>query len=186
VATIVKPSLPDRIVSRRLVLRAPQAADAETIFASYATDSDVARYMIWQPHAVLSESRAFIDECMRAWEGSTDRRPYVLALHGDEHTPIGMLEARLHGTALVDIGYVLARAHWGEALMPEAIMALTDELLATPSIFRVQATCDIDNKPSARTLEKSGFVREAVLQRYTVHPNISSEPRACFMYARCR
>lgn len=178
-------SLPDRIVSQRLVLRAPQATDAATIFASYTTDIDVARYMIWQPHAVVSESKAFIAACIRAWAGK-DRRPYVLALHGSEHTPIGMLEARRLGTALVDIGYVLARAHWGQALMPEAIMALTDVMLAMPSIFRVQATCDIDNEPSARTLEKSGFVREAVLQRYTVHPNISSEPRACFMYARCR
>jgi [ribosomal protein S5]-alanine N-acetyltransferase len=177
--------LPDRIVSRRLVLRPPQAADAATIFASYAADSDVARYMIWQPHAVVNESKAFIADCIRAWQG-TDRRPYVLALHGSELTPIGMLEARLLGPALVDIGYVLARAHWGQALMPEAVTALADVLLATPSIFRVQATCDIDNQPSARTLEKSGFVREAVLQRFTVHPNISAEPRDCFMYARCR
>ena len=84
------------------------------------------------------------------------------------------------------IGYVLARAHWGQALMPEAVMALADLALATSSIFRLQATCDIDNQASARTLEKSGFVREALLQRFTVHPNISSEPRACFMYARCR
>lgn len=33
---------------------------------------------------------------------------------------------------------------------------------------------------------ESGFVREARLERYTVNPNISSEPRPCFMYARCR
>ena len=181
----MKPRLPDRIVSPRLVLRRPQQTDAAAIFARYATDIDVARYMIWRPHAVVSETEAFIADCIRAWEGG-DRRPYVLALHETEHAPIGMLEARLLGTTLVDIGYVLARAHWGQALMPEAVMALTDMLLATPSIFRVQATCDIDNRPSARTLEKSGFVREAVLQRCTVHPNISSDPRACVMYARCR
>ena len=122
----------------------------------------------------------------------TVRDPRILlAIHNDDGATIrpvdlDRLEARLLGTTLVDIGYVLARAHWGQALMPEAVMALTDMLLGTPSIFRVQATCDIDNRPSARTLEKSGFVREAVLQRFTVHPNISSDPRACVMYARCR
>jgi RimJ/RimL family protein N-acetyltransferase len=177
--------LPDRIVSPRLVLRAPQPTDAPAIFARYATDLDVARYMIWRPHTTVRETEAFIADCIHAWEGA-DRRPYVLALRGSEHAPIGMLEARLLCTTLVDIGYVLARAHWGQALMPEAIVALTEVLLATPSVFRVQATCDTDNRASARTLEKSGFLREGVLQRYTVHPNISSEPRACFMYARCR
>ncbi len=176
--------LPDRIVSQRLVLRRPRPADAAEIFARYATDIEVARYMIWRPHAAVGETEAFIAGCIHAWEGD-DRRPYVLALHGTEHEPIGMLETRQLSTTL-DIGYVLARAHWGQALMPEAITALADVALATASIYRVQATCDIENRPSARTLEKSGFVREAVLQRYAVHPNISLEPRACFMYARCR
>jgi RimJ/RimL family protein N-acetyltransferase len=177
--------LPDRITSRRLVLRPPHPSDAAAIFARYATDIDVARYMIWRRHTVVSETEAFVADCLRAWQGS-ERRPYLLAFHATEHEPIGMLEARLLGATLVGIGYVLARAHWGQALMPEAVAVLADVLLATPSIFRVQATCDIDNHASARTLEKSGFVREAVLQRYTVHPNISLEPRACFMYARCR
>jgi RimJ/RimL family protein N-acetyltransferase len=96
-----------------------------------------------------------------------------------------MLEARILAHT-VDIGYVLARKHWGAGLMPEAIRALAQVALALPSIFRVQATCDIDNRASARTLEKSGFVREARLERYIVHPNISPEPRPCLMYARCR
>ena len=177
--------LPDRIVSRRLVLRRPQAADAAVIFARYAADIDVARCMIWPPHVAVSETEAFIADCIRAWEGDA-RRPYVLAFHETGLEPIGMLEARLPGTTLVGIGHALARAHWGQALMPEAVTALADVLLATPSIFRVQATCDIDNNASARTLENSGFVRQAVLQRCTVHPNISLEPRACFMYARWR
>jgi RimJ/RimL family protein N-acetyltransferase len=96
-----------------------------------------------------------------------------------------MLEARILGTAL-DIGYVLARSHWGRGYMPEAIQSLTNAALLKPTIFRVQATCDVENIPSQRALEKSGFKREGRLDRHTVHPNISSEPRACFMYAKCR
>jgi [ribosomal protein S5]-alanine N-acetyltransferase len=96
-----------------------------------------------------------------------------------------MLEARIQGTT-VDIGYVLARFHWGKRFMPEAIQALASTALESPGIFRVQAACDTENIPSKRALEKAGFVREGRLARLTIHPNISPEPRACFMYAKCR
>jgi ribosomal-protein-alanine N-acetyltransferase len=96
-----------------------------------------------------------------------------------------MLEARL-SSHFVDIGYVLGRAHWRQGLMPEAIRALTDAALATPSVCRVQATCDVDNRPSARVLEKAGFSREGRIERHTIHPNIDAEQRPCFLYARCR
>jgi RimJ/RimL family protein N-acetyltransferase len=37
---------------------------------------------------------------------------------------------------------------------------LADAALDSPGIFQVQATCDTENIPSQRTLEKSGFTRE--------------------------
>jgi RimJ/RimL family protein N-acetyltransferase len=55
-----------------------------------------------------------------------------------------------------------------------------------PAFHRVQATCDVENTGSWRALEKAGFVREGRLERYTIHPNTDPEPRACYMYARCR
>jgi RimJ/RimL family protein N-acetyltransferase len=51
---------------------------------------------------------------------------------------------------------------------------------------RIGAVCDVDNIGSARVLEKSGFVREGLLLRWLVHPNISDEPRDCYSYARVR
>jgi ribosomal-protein-alanine N-acetyltransferase len=61
-----------------------------------------------------------------------------------------------------------------------------EEVFKVPAFHRVQATCDIENAGSFHALEKAGFVRERRLERYTVHPNLSTEPRPCFMYARCR
>lgn len=96
-----------------------------------------------------------------------------------------MIEARLQGST-VDIGYVLARALWGQGFMPKAIRALASAALGRPGSFRVHATCDNENVAPQRALEKAGFLREGRLDRYTVHPNISSEPRACLVYAKCR
>lgn len=174
--------LPQRLETGRLVLRRPIEADANEIFRSYTQDPLVCRFLVWKPHVSEAETRAFIASCIAAWEEGS-RRPYVLTEVGSP-SAVGMLEARIHGFT-VDLGYVLARAHWGKGYMPEAVAALAASALEQGHC-RVQAFCDVENHSSQRTLEKAGFAREGRMERYMIHPNISAESRACFMYSRCR
>ena len=177
------PVTPEEINTARLRLRRPSAADARALFTAYTQDPLVCRYMIWAPHKSEAVTLEFVTSCVEAWEVGT-RLAYVIT-ERKANVAIGMIEARVLGTT-VDIGYVLAQTHWGKGLMPEAIQALTAVALKNPGIFRVHAACDVENIPSQRALEKAGFKREGRLERYTVHPNISPEPRTCFMYAKCR
>lgn len=177
-------TLPPTLATPRLRLRAPRVDDASAIFVAYTQDPEVCRYMVWTPHVKEDDTRAFLASCVAAWQRG-DRLPYVLTTLTDD-TPLGMLEVRFPSSHTIDLGYVLARAHWGQGLMPEAVQALAGVALGLPAIFRVQATCDVENVGSQRTLEKAGFVREGRLARHTVHPNVSPEPRACYLYARCR
>jgi RimJ/RimL family protein N-acetyltransferase len=174
--------LPEQIASERLVLRRPIETDARDIFAAYAQDPLVCRFMVWQPHTSLSTVREFIDSCLAAWNNG-NRLPYVITEAGSA-AAIGMLDVRFGGFT-IDLGYVLARFHWGKGYMPEANAAVATDALRQ-EYFRVQAFCDVENRPSQRALEKAGFGREGRLERYMVHPNVSPEPRPCFMYAKCR
>ena len=174
---------PGLIETARLALRAPAHSDAEAMFASYTQDAEVARYMVWQPHASLEATRDFIAGCVAQWNARS-ALPYIITLKATGQL-VGMLEARPHGH-VVNIGYVLARSQWGQGLMGEAVQAFTAIALRVPGVFRVEATCDVENLPSARALEKSGFVLEGRLARHTVHPNISAEPRDCLIFAACR
>ena len=174
--------LPPSLATARLLLRGPRASDAADIFRGYTQDPLVSRYMIWRPHETEEQSATFIASCVDAWETGV-RRPYVITELG-ESSAIGMLEARPSGH-VVDCGYVLARSHWGKGYMPEALAALADAALSA-GYFRVQAYCDVENRLSQRALEKAGFLREGRMERYLVHPNVSPDPRACFMYAKCR
>ena len=83
----------------------------------------------------------------------------------------------------VGIGYVIGRAYWGRGFVPEAVRAVVDWVLSQPSIYRVCADCDVENTASIRVMEKVGMQREGVLRRFIIHPNISDEPRDCFLYA---
>ena len=71
----------------------------------------------------------------------------------------------------------------GEEIMPEAARCIVSHALLQPTMFRVQAFCDVENAASARTLEKVGMSREGILRRYIIHPSVSNEPRDCYLYA---
>jgi RimJ/RimL family protein N-acetyltransferase len=171
--------------SARLVARLPMPSDAAHIFSAYASRPEASRYLVWRPHRLPSETEAFIAACIAAVQAGT-RFPYVLEERSTPGVPIGMLEARPLGHR-VELGYVLAPTFWGRGYMPEAVTALTGMALGPEGgFYRVEAFCDVDNVPSQRTLEKAGFAREGRHERFAIHPNVSDEPRPCFMYARCR
>ena len=168
----------------RLVARIPMPSDSAYLFAAYTGKPEVSRYMMWRPHCDVLETEAFVAGCIAAVQSAT-RFPYVLAEQTMPELPIGMLEARPSGHK-VDLGYVLAPQYWGRGYMPEAVAALAAHALVEAGFFRVQAFCDVENVRSQRTLEKAGLVREGRHERFAVHPNLSTEPRPCFMYAKCR
>jgi ribosomal-protein-alanine N-acetyltransferase len=70
--------------------------------------------------------------------------------------------------------------------MTEVLTEVVNWALNQPGIFRTGAVCDVENIGSARVMEKAGLFREGLLRRWLMHPNISDEPRDCFIYARTR
>ena len=57
-------SPPKVIETARLQLTPPVLEDAEEIFASYARDPEVTRYLVWQPHESIEPTRDFVLRCM--------------------------------------------------------------------------------------------------------------------------
>lgn len=178
---VIRP--PEIIRTERLLLRPPNAADAEVIFDTYARDTEVTRYLIWKPHRDIVETERFVSDCVAAWKTGS-RFPWIIALKNNEAL-IGMVEIRLDAFK-AHVGYVLGRAFWGQGFATEALRAIVEWAWAQKSIYRVWALCDTENAASARVLEKVGMQREGILRRSQLHPNISDEPRDSFFYAVVR
>jgi RimJ/RimL family protein N-acetyltransferase len=175
--------LPDRFQTSRLVLRPIAAADAGAIFTSYAQDEAVTRFLTWRPHRDRSETDTYIARCLAA--SPLLARTYLLTDRRDA-TVLGAFELRLKDGHRLEFGTVLARAWWGQGLMTEALETVAAWALAQPAIFRIGSVCDVENTGSARMMEKARLVREGLMRRWSVHPNISLEPRDCFLYGRAR
>jgi ribosomal-protein-alanine N-acetyltransferase len=172
--------MPEFLSTDRLFLRVPRMEDARTIFEGWAQDPEVVRYLIWRPHKSIDETEEFVSSSILAWENQM-HFPYMITLKAGGET-IGMMDARIHPPEM-EIGYGLARAHWGKGYMPKAASAVIDWAFQQPSIYRVCATTDLENVASQRVLEKVGMLREGILRKYIVHPNISDIPRDSYIYA---
>ena len=171
---------PESISTARLQLRLPVLADADAIFHGYAQDPAVTQYLTWRPHQEIAATQAFLRRCRHCW-ASADAFPWVISRRTDRAL-VGMIEVRIDGFR-ADLGYCIARHCWGRGYATEAVQAVTQWLLAQDGIYRVWATCDIENLASGRVLEKAGLQREGILRRFILHPNVSNEPRDAYCYA---
>jgi len=174
---------PEIIETERLVLRPPRPPDAHVIFDLYARDAEVTRYLVWKPHADPGMTEAFIAACIERRENGTGF-PWVIERRAGGQL-LGMLDLRPDGFKM-DMGYVLARPFWGKGYASEAARAVVDWAIAQAGIYRVWATCDVENLASARVLEKAGMQREGLLRRWIRHANLGEEPRDSWCYARVR
>jgi RimJ/RimL family protein N-acetyltransferase len=174
---------PEAFETRRLACRRTRAGDAPAIFAAYAADPEVTRFLVWRPHPHVDSLDEYLRTQIEAWDRGTSFR-YEICLKGSD-LPIGAIDLRPEAWR-ISFGYVLARKHWGQGLMAEALGCLVNSSLAQPDIFGAFAFCDVENLGSARVMEKAGMTREGILRRWHVCPSIGPEPRDCFIFARTR
>lgn len=154
------------LIGERVVLRPFRETDADDLYA-YASDPEVVAFMLWRAHRDRGESLAHIQNCQ---EGYT-RGWYPLAV-ADKASDrlVGSFDLRVisAGHRTGEIGYVLSRATWGTGINVEAGALILELGFDRIGLNRIQASCDIENRRSYRTLEKMGLTREGILRQYRV------------------
>ena len=103
----------------------------------------------------------------------------------DDDSAIGAISCSVDNHS-AGFGFFLNRRHWRKGYATEGARAIVEWAMTMPAIWRVWATCDVENVASARVLEKVGLVREGTMRRSIVRPNLSREPRDAYIYARVR
>lgn len=175
---------PDELETSRLRLRRPEVDDAEAVFASYASDAHITRYLTWTAHASPAETREQLQQWIDAWDLRMGHRAWLIERR-DDAVILGTIGSTVWFHR-VEIGFALASRFWGRGYMPEALTRVCEAAFEDPRIHRVQALCDEENVQSSRVMEKVGMAYEGRLRSYGYHPNRSKLPRHCLMYARVR
>lgn len=138
--------------TERLLLRPGWAEDAPALARAIA-DEQVVRNLATAPWPYsLEDAEAFLaaprDPVMPSFliMERTSGAPRIVGACGLGRRPSGAAE----------LGYWIARAHWGKGFATEAGRALID-IARTLKLPRLEASHFLDNPASGRVLEKLGF-----------------------------
>ena len=152
-----------QLATERLVLRPPTHADAAAMVAYY-NDPEIAAMQDWDLPQTLERVVRHIDECA-ALGGPTPGAWMNLVIEADGECT-GHVACHLDPTSSVaEVGYTLAREHWGKGYASEALDELLNHLIATTSVHRFVASLDPNNVRSMRVLERAGFLFESLSER---------------------
>lgn len=158
-------SIPEVIQTPRLILRPFRHADLEDVL-DYSADEEWSRFL---PVPFPYEREHAADFIAR--QTSLDRtvRPaWALVFEG---VVIGGLNLALIAEhRLAELGFSVARRHWGRGLVPEAGRAVIDAAFEVdPELNRMRALADERNVASKRVLEKLGMRKEGVLRQNRIN-----------------
>ncbi len=174
-------SPPKQFETKRLQLRKPLLSDTVPIFEQYVRDEEVTKYLTWQPHKNLKETKEFLRRCVSVWKDGT-AFPWSIIRKTDKQF-LGMIEIVGIDHSGLNVGYVLAKKFWGKGYISEALKEIINWGLAQDDIFRVWAFCDVENTASAKVMEKAGMQREGILRKWLKIPNLGDMPRDCYSYS---
>jgi ribosomal-protein-alanine N-acetyltransferase len=147
------------LTTARLSLRPITSGDADVLFADMA-DPEISRFMAWQPHQDVSETRHFVDNEIERI--ATGRGVSWLIFRGDEFcglvSLIGILRRHRALTyERAELAYWLARRWQGQGLMREAIEAVLAYAFDRLRLHKVVVSHFSVNRASAKVIEGSGF-----------------------------
>ena len=161
----------ETLTGKRVHLRELTPEDANVIFALFS-DPEAMRYWSYPPYIDLMQAKARL---ARDAEGVAQN---VVRPWGIVHQEVLIGTCTLHGidqdNARAELGYMLARAHWGQGLASEAVGLAIDYAFTTLGLRRLEADIDPRNLASQKVLERLGFERDGYLrERWCVAGEIS-------------
>lgn len=142
------------IETQRLVICPFQPEDWQAVY-EYMSDRAVTAYL---PEGQFTEAqtREFLAK------NSSDQAEALAVTRKGEQTLIGhMIFHPWYAPQIYEIGWVFNRRYHGQGCATEAAYALLAYSFETLQIHRVIATCQRENVPSYRVMEKLGMQREA-------------------------
>ncbi|MSQ30630.1 MAG: N-acetyltransferase [Dehalococcoidia bacterium] len=147
----------------RLLLRPFRAGDAPDVFA-YASDPEVAFFANDAPPLTIEGARKFVERALATpW---SERQRFAITV---DNAVIGAVDLQPDWpNASANVGYEVARTHWGQGIATEATEAVVRYGFEVLGLAKIHARADPRNAASMRVLEKIGMSREGLLRSHLV------------------
>jgi RimJ/RimL family protein N-acetyltransferase len=161
------------LTTERLVLREVAEHDVDAVF-EMESDPVAMRYWSKPPMRDIAEARAAVERAMGFFAARVGLRWSISRPADDRMLGHLSLFNFSEQSGRAEIGYGLARRHWGQGFMHEALTAVVDHAFGPLGLRRLEADIEPRNQASLRALERLGFAREGLLrERWQVGDEIS-------------
>ena len=163
---------PITLTTERLTLRWFTPADADALFAIFA-DPAVVRYWSSPEWADTSHAHAMIEESIAGYKSGDGVRFAVVLTSTGELVGQVNLGHMFHANRRCEVGYALARAHWGKGYITEALQAAFAYAFGPLNLNRIEADIDPRNEASRNILQRLAFSKEGYMrERWIVHGEV--------------
>ena len=153
------------LTTDRLILREVTMNDAEAMF-KYSSNDNVSRYLLWETHQTLEDTKALIEMAMESYE-MRDFYHWGIEYNGQLIGTIDYVGLNDY-SGMGEIGYVLSEDYWNKGFVTEAAKRIIDFGFDELGLVRIQARCIAENVASSRVMEKCGMKFEGTLRKSLV------------------
>ncbi|MDI9494699.1 MAG: GNAT family N-acetyltransferase [Bacillota bacterium] len=152
----------DRLILRRLTID-----DAENVYNNWTSDSEVSKYMRWQPHRCIEETVLTINDWINRYK---DNSFYQWAItFTDNDGPIGAIGLFVvnENDMTGDIAHIISRKNWGMGIATEALKAVLKFAFEVVGFNRIESYHSVNNPASGKVMQKAGMKMEgSAKQKY--------------------
>ena len=156
------------IETGRLVLRRFDMSDAEAMYANWACDPQVTKFLQWKPHPDVEATESILESWLPQYEDKDAQGFYNWAIELKElGEPIGSISvvSRDDRARRAHIGYCIGKDWWHQGIMSEALAAVID-FLFSEGYLRIDSRHNVNNPHSGDVMKKCGMQYEGTFKGY--------------------
>ncbi len=163
----------------RLILRKFTIDDAEGAYNNWCTDPNTSKYLNWEPHKNVEETKEFISKKLSRYEEGLYN--WVVELK-DTHEVIGSIgeEGKSSKHKTIALGYCYGSKYWNNGYGTEALKRVLEYLLTEQDFYLVEANYRSSNPASGRIMQKAGMKYDGTLRERKVNPDGSRADTICY------
>lgn len=154
------------IETERLILRRFEPSDAPAMFANWASDGEVTKFLTWPAHTDVSVTEGILGEWIPQYK-KDDYYNWAIVLKEHGSQPIGNINVAhwSEDREAPEIGYCMGRRWWHRGIMTEALGAVLDFLFERVGVEQIVALHDTNNPHSGGVMRKCGMVFDGVQEK---------------------
>lgn len=148
------------IKTQRLILRKFTIDDANDMFKNWANDERVTRFLTWEPHGNIENTK----ELLILWcNGYENHENYNWAIEYSGKVVGSLSVVRINNRdEYAEIGYCLSYEFWNKGIMTEAANAVIDFLFEKVGVNKVCISHAIKNPASGMVAKKCRMTLEGI------------------------